>query len=142
MTQNWLLCFQTPYDSIKYVTNEMSYPNYLPYYKFLDYIINTIHIHNFEGFQNQLDKFFTILINIDTHEWEVYNEERKEAGFYELFDLNEKRKEEELKSKDKNNSYGLNEKKEFIRGITKKDLGSRHDFLRTHRDFSKGKGKG
>ena len=114
---NFLLCFQTPYDSIKYITNDMASPSHLSYHKFMDYIKFTIHVNFFSEFQDELDKFKTILINTDTHDWEIYEEEKDKIGFKNLFDFNEKRNEEKLKEKNKNKIGDIESKKNFINKV-------------------------
>lgn len=127
--QNWMLCFQTPYNSVKYITNELNSPAYLSYYKFLDYISTSIHILEYGKFRDQLDKFQTILINIDTHEWSIETVEKKKYSFDELFDYNEQKIEEEKNQKAAFDN--IQKGKGFIEKITKnKNIGYKKDYIK------------
>ena len=105
------MAFQTPYDSIKYITNELASPTFLSYNKFIDYI-QTLFVYNYYGFIEELNKFKTILIDLDEHTWELYVEEKKELpSRKEMFEYNgkiEKEKEDKRKKK-------LDFKREFIK---------------------------
>lgn len=86
MIISWLLCCQSP-NNVRYITSELSYPVFLNYYKFLDYI-HSFNIQDFENFKNYLDRFHTILVDLQTGEWKLYEEKRKEATFEELWKMN------------------------------------------------------
>ena len=109
--KNYLLCYQTPYDSVKYITNELASPTFLSYYKFIDYI-QTIFVHNYYEFEKELNKFKNILIDLDNHTWEIYKESEKEKpSRKEMFEYHEKlEKEKEDKSRKK-----IEMKKNFIK---------------------------
>lgn len=97
----WILCFQTVSGGIKYYTADLDAPTYLPFAKFLEYITQ-YNIQNFRELQDTLDKYKTIFIDIDNGTWKVYNTETDtEAGFQELFKLNNKQKEKETDLLDK-----------------------------------------
>jgi len=87
--KNWILCFQTPYNNIKYITNNLDIPTTSEFYKFLDYI-QTIFLYDYNNFIEELNKFKTILIDIDEHKWKLYIEEKKEYTFDELLKFNDK----------------------------------------------------
>lgn len=94
---SWILCFQTPYDTVKYMSNELNSPMILGYYKFVDYI-QTLFIHNYGDFMEELNKFQTILIDTETHTWEIYEEKKNtDVSREELLKLNEKDIKEETK---------------------------------------------
>ena len=134
MIQNFLICFQTPYDSVRYITNQLSSVRSLQYYKFLAFI-SDIFVSDFTGFKNHLDKFDTILVDLDTHTWEIQNTEKKKVEFKELFEFNEKREEEEKENKSKYED--LNRKKAFIKKISHTpNIGYKHDSLgKYNKDF-------
>ncbi len=121
---NWLLLFQTPYDTVKYMTNNLNAPTLLGYYKFVDYI-QTLFIHDYTGFIDELNKFKTILINLDDHTWVIHENERKETTFEELLALNKVEEEKEQKS--------LAEKaRDFVQGIYKKSKIKKKDDTRNN----------
>lgn len=110
---NILVCFQTPYDTVKYITNNLSSPTFLSYYKFIDYI-QTIFLYDYVGFKEQLNKFKTIMINLDEHSWEICSEQISDVSFKELLKLNEKKDEEEK-------SF-IERAKEFTKKFNKKSI--------------------
>lgn len=93
---NWLICFQTPYNSVKYQTSDINFATTLVYPKFLKYI-NSIFILDYNNFVDELNKFKTIFIDLDLHKWEIYKEKQKDTGFDELWELN--REKEKLVTK-------------------------------------------
>ena len=107
--KSYLLCFQTPHDSVKYITHELASPIFLSYNSFIDYI-QTIFVFDYENFVKELNKFKTILIDLDTHRWEIYKEERKKYNEKEIFEFNAKLEKEEEDKKVKK----LNKTKNFI----------------------------
>ena len=135
--QNYLICFQTPYDSVKYITKDISYPTSLPYSKFLDFIAN-IFVINFEQFKDHIDKFHTILIDLDTHEWEVLEQEKGSATFKQLFDLKEQRDKEKEESKNKYDN--ISSKKKFIDKINRRGDLHKGNPMNYNKDFYKVRG--
>ena len=91
--KNWILLFQTPYDTVKYITSELNTTRSLSYYKFLDYV-SSFFVVDYYNFKLELNKYKTILINMDDHTWRIYEEDKKEATRKELLELN---KEEDTK---------------------------------------------
>lgn len=90
----WVLCYQTQNDIICYQTNDSQSSLFMGYKKFLEYI-DSFNILDRDKFVNELNKFETIFINIDTKEWKVYETEReKHPSFETLMFLNSEKKEE------------------------------------------------
>lgn len=98
--KSWILLFQTPYDTVKYITSELSTPRILGYYKFLEYI-SSVFIIDYYNFREELNKYQTILVNLDDHTWSIYKEEIKETTFKELLELNKKEEEQEESKSEK-----------------------------------------
>jgi hypothetical protein len=113
---NWLLAYQTPNDSVKYITHELSSPIFLSYNQFIEYI-QTLFVFDYENFIKQLNRFKTILIDLDTHKWEIYKEKRRDYNEKELFEFNAKLEKEEedkkIKKSERNKKF-IKNKKETI----------------------------
>jgi len=95
--KNWIIAYQTPYDTVRYMTNNLNTPTFLGYYKFIDYI-QTLFIHNYGGFIDEINKFKDILIDCDNHTWKVIEHELKDATFEELLELNKSEEEKDNKT--------------------------------------------
>jgi len=65
---NYLIFCQTPYDSVKYITNEMQEYTSMSYKKFVRFLMSQ-KINNYVDIQKQLDSFKTIFLNTITGEY-------------------------------------------------------------------------
>lgn len=95
----WLLCQQTQHNEIKCMS-ENEKIIYLSYNDFLNNLVK-YPVLNRQNFKIELDKFQIIYINLQTGEWEVKKPdlEKSNASFDDLYKLNGKKQEEEIKSK-------------------------------------------
>lgn len=135
----YILCYQTPYNSVAYITDELMSVDFLPYSDFLSYSSKYIK-QNIEGYVSNLNRFYNILINIENGTWELYKKEFKVPTMEQLVKLNEKkqsknrfwRKKEKTKiDKIKNYTDNIIDKKynlqkpfqqQFYNDIKKKDF--------------------
>jgi hypothetical protein len=111
----WIMLFQTPYNNIKFITNEDANPQFLEYYKFLKFIAQ-FPIENGGEFRSNLDKFQTIFLNCSTGIWEIRKPEIKEKSFEDMLKLNPN--EQEIKEEKKKHDPFL-KKKNFLDLFTK-----------------------
>jgi len=109
----WIMGFQTPYNMVKFITNEDGSPQALSYYKFLDFVAQ-FKIKNSIEFIGNIDKFQTILLNCETGEWEVQKPELKTGTFSDMLKLNPGKQEIEEENKKKD---PLLRKKTFLDGF-------------------------
>lgn len=108
--KNWLVALQTPYNSIKFITNIDTTYTYLPYYDFFNKM-NSVYIQDAFKFRKTLDEIGRIVVlNMDTGEWkkQPINIEVNHTT-EELLEYNEQFKEKENKN-DKINNF-----KKFIK---------------------------
>lgn len=61
----YILCYQTHYDYIKYLIPGLDRPASLPYKKFLDYVYSEMQIKDHAGFLRAIDSFETLYITED-----------------------------------------------------------------------------
>ncbi len=94
----WVIFHQTPYDRVRYITDELVEAESMSYRKFMRFIFDNGEFYpiNYNQFLNTLACFDTILLNCDTGEWEIKEPEfSTDYTFEELYELNEQRKEKE-----------------------------------------------
>ena len=107
---SWILFFQTPYNMVKFITNEDANYQILNYFKFKDFIFQ-FQIKNRGDFNKHFDSFHTVLLNCTDGSWEEIKQEIKESSFSEMLKLNPGIQEiEEEKKKDP-----ILKRKEFLR---------------------------
>jgi len=83
----WMMLFQTPWDSIKFITNEDTNAQYLPYNKFMDFL-NTFKINDIGTFKDSINKFQTLLLDCTTGKWEIQHQQIVEGSFEQMLKLN------------------------------------------------------
>jgi hypothetical protein len=83
----WIMFFQTPYDAVKFITNEDDSYQILNYYKFVDFI-SDYKIENRQGIIQALDRFQTILLNCVEGTWEIQKVVIIQGSFEEMLKLN------------------------------------------------------
>ena len=97
----WILFYQTPYDRVKFITDENQDGASLSYRKFCDSLTNYL-IKDRDKFQAELDTFHTVFLNIESGEWRTEIPDKIEGSFEELVKLNpnpeERKKQEEERS--------------------------------------------
>ena len=87
ISKKWIVCFQTPFNCIKYQSfdGSIKYPSY---YDFLSLMMKN-HIKNPREFKKELDTFKTILIDLESGEWELVKLNKNiNVSFEELVKLN------------------------------------------------------
>lgn len=112
---NWVEFFQTPNDTVKFITNEDSNnPQVLSYKKFVLYIGQFKALDRVE-LNNALDRFQTVFLDCSTGKWEIQKPELKAGTFEQMLKLNPEFKvktpEEE---KEEKNREPLQRKKNFL----------------------------
>jgi len=116
----WMLCFQTMYDTIKYITDVQEIPVVVSYKDFLT-LVSKFNLIEPVKFKDSLDKFRTLYINIPKHTWENYVVRNDgNTSFEELSRLNPDaviRNSEIDKNKEKTI---LEKSKDFIENLTNK----------------------
>lgn len=95
----WMICQQTQHNEIKYMT-ENEKVNYLKYNDFLLNLTNYPLLDR-QNFKVELDKFQIIYIDLQTGKWEIKKVDlsKSDATFDDLYKLNGKKQEDEIKSK-------------------------------------------
>jgi len=98
---SWIIFCQTPYNKVKFLTNEDASYQVLGYYKFKDFITQ-FKIKNLFEFDKNLDSFQTVFLDCETGEWKIEKPEFKEPTFETMLKLNPGKQEidEEKKNKD------------------------------------------
>lgn len=96
----WLLCYQTPYDRVKYRTSDIEEVSSMKYYDFIGFLRENFKISDFKNFVDQLDKFQTIFLDCQLGTWEIYEEERQDISTYDRKELLKLNDEEVEKPKD------------------------------------------
>lgn len=91
----WITFYQGQRDQIYYITSKNSERDFMPYYKFFEYINSEFKISNFFEFKEAVDKFKVIVLYTD-NTWEIIPETIEDVSFNELYELN---KEDEEKNK-------------------------------------------
>ena len=98
----WLLFVQTPYDTVKYITDELDSYLVVNYNKFRSVILEGQKIIDQTNLLFELDRFNTVFLNCEKGTWEVKKPElKKDFTFEELAETNKAYKEEPKKEKTK-----------------------------------------
>ena len=108
---SWILFFQTPRDTVKFITNEDASYQVLGYQKFKDFI-SQFTVANRGLFNKHLDSFHTVLLDCEKGTWREIKPEIKAGSFKEMLKLNPS--EEEAKEKEREKDPVL-KKKEFLK---------------------------
>lgn len=87
---NWIIFFQTPFNRIKYITNELEDETLLLYDEFLEFIFRTVKVKDSLNFKEAIDTFKTIYLDCITGEWQIKRREidPKDLSFQNLLKLN------------------------------------------------------
>jgi uncharacterized protein YPO0396 len=88
----WMLCYQTPYNVVKYISDNLDTPAFLKYEKFME-LVSTFMLQDKDQFRTDINKFRTLFIDIDKGAWHVYQAEKDNPTFDDLIDLNIKKEE-------------------------------------------------
>lgn len=84
----YLIFCQTPYNSVRFMTNELQDYTSLGYKKFLDMLM-TLPCNDYLAIRKHLDCFQTVFLNLETGEFKQLLPERGEATFEELVRINQ-----------------------------------------------------
>jgi hypothetical protein len=107
---SWILFMQTPWNTVKFITNEDASYQVLNYYKFKDFLAQ-FKKTNLSDFNKSLDSFQTVFLDCTTGEWKVEKSEIKEASFDQMLKLNPGKEELE---EEKKKTDPLLRKKNFL----------------------------
>lgn len=124
----WILFFQTPYDTIKFITNEDSSYQILSYKKFKTFI-SSFKILDIGNFYDALDKFQTVLFDCTAGTWTIQTQELSNPTFEQLLKLNPSLRELE---EEKKRTDPLLKKKSFIDKIF--DFKKDNSFIKKDKD--------
>jgi hypothetical protein len=90
---DWITFYQNERDLIYFITSKNPEKDFMPYYRFLEYLNKEFEIRNFFELKEKIDKFQVIILYSD-NTWEVIKDEIQEASFQELYELNKEDQEE------------------------------------------------
>jgi hypothetical protein len=93
----WLVCRQLQNDLVRYRTNDMAHNSVMQYKKFIN-MVHELRIIDYVDFRDELNKFKIIFIDCIKHSWEIHIQEKEDASFEELWELN--REKEEITKED------------------------------------------
>lgn len=97
-----MICRQTPYNEVQYMTSDVNRMQYISYNDFLKRMLQ-YPLAKRPEFKHELDTFNVIYIILETGEWEIKKSkiEKSEASFEDLVSLNSNEKEEKSKFDEK-----------------------------------------
>jgi len=96
----YVIFCQTPYNTVRYMTNDMQDYTSMSYDKFLRMLM-TFPCRDYKDIRDHLDTFHSIVLNLDNGEYEQLKPEESKATFNDLLKLNPDAnlvKEEEIKT--------------------------------------------
>ena len=128
----WVVFFQTPYNTVKYMTDELATPSVMEYSKFLSFLFD-LTVNDRISIREKLDQFKTILLFCETGYWEVRKTEEFniETSFEELKSLNPTRA--ETKEKEKSTDAVLRAKRVLNKIVNLSANDKRNNFFRKDR---------
>lgn len=84
----WIMFYQTPYDRVKYISDESEDTSSLSYAKFLEFLIPILH-KNYLEIKDHLDSFHYIYLDMETCDFKQIIPQRDHSiSFEELYELN------------------------------------------------------
>lgn len=86
----YILAYQTPYDTVTYITDDLLTVDYLSYGDFLKFIKPFIK-KDFAGFIENLNRFYNVLVDVNGQTWQVYHKKFDIPTMQKLIKLNEKK---------------------------------------------------
>jgi hypothetical protein len=120
----WILCYQTPNDSVKFQTDISDEISYLKYKDFIGYV-SQYRIKDHAGFIDMLDHFYTLFIDIENQKWYRYQPTFDTPTFEELIALNDKDNKKNLTILDKAkafiDNFAIRRKEEKFGKVGEKD---------------------
>jgi hypothetical protein len=84
----YILAYQTPYDTVTYITDDLLTVDYLSYGDFLKFIKPFIK-KDFAGFVENLNRFYNVFVNTNEKTWKVYHNKFDVPTMQQLIELNE-----------------------------------------------------
>ena len=116
----WLLCVQSPYNSIRYITDELQEYSSHSYNKFLEMIMN-LKPFDPNGLKEAIDGFKTIYFDVNTHVWHIENYVLEENIFTskQMHELNPS---PEILEEQKKNDSIINHTKNLIDSMSKEKV--------------------
>ena len=108
---------QTPWDSVKYISDDLSDYSSHSYDRFMEMIMSLQPIDP-NGLRNAIDEFQTVFFNVETHKWhtENYIPEKEQYTDKQMYELNPS---PEIIEEQKKNDTILNRTKNFINEFSK-----------------------
>jgi hypothetical protein len=83
----WILCQQNQYDYVRYYSNEEQAVKSLSYKDFISFITK-FSLINYQGFEDTLNRFYTIYVDLTNREWIIHEERDKDFGIEQMIALN------------------------------------------------------
>lgn len=113
----WIIFVQTPYNSVKYISNELNDYSIMSYKRFFE-MISTFNPLNPNAFKEALDGFETVLLDCESRNWTIEKRDISEKNYtyQEMLELNSP--DEILEEQNKNNTI-LDRTKLFINEFSK-----------------------
>lgn len=113
----WILCVQTPWNSVKYITDDLNDYSSHSYPKFMEMIMQLLP-YDPNGLRDAIDSFHTVFLDIESKRWyiENYIPEKENYTDKEMYELNPSK--EILEEQEKNKSI-LSRTKKFIDSFNK-----------------------
>jgi len=113
----YILCVQTPWNSVKYISDELTEYSSHTYNKFLEMIMN-LQPYDPNGLREAIDSFQTIYLNVETKQWEIikYLPEKDQFTSKQMYELNPSA---EMIEEQKKNESIINRTKNFIDQFSK-----------------------
>jgi hypothetical protein len=113
----YILAVQTPWDSVKYINDDLSDYSSHSYNKFLEMIMN-LKPFDPNGLKEAIDSFETVYLNVETKQWEIlkYTPESDKFTPQQMYELNPS---PEMIEEQKKNESIINRTKNFIDQFSK-----------------------
>jgi hypothetical protein len=97
---NIILAYQTPYETVAYITDDLLIVDYLPYSEFIKFIKPFVK-KNYEEFIENLNRFYNVLVNTNDGSWEVYHKKFTIPTMQDLVKLNDNKQKKRFWNRDR-----------------------------------------
>lgn len=121
---NFILCYQTPYETVSFITDELMSQDFLPYTDFLSFAFKFVK-EDVEGFVTNLNRFFNILIDTNTGTWQVYHKKFDNNTMEDFIKYSEKKQKKTFWNRKK-------DKVDKIKNFTNDLIDKKYNFQRAN----------